>query len=121
MRSPDGRFDAATERTVRTFQTVRQLPRTGVVNRATWNAVEKTAYPLLPYRATVLRSGSQGTAVKVLQRALKLPRDGRFGMRTSAAVRTTQRKAHLRVTGIVTTPTWDAIERTAYPFGVRRW
>jgi peptidoglycan hydrolase-like protein with peptidoglycan-binding domain len=121
MHGPYGTFDAATERTVRNFQTARHLPRTGVVNRATWTAVEKTAYPLRSYRSTVLRSGNRGTAVKVLQRALKLPQDGRFGTRTTTAVRTTQRKARLRVTGVVTGPTWDAIERTAYPFGVRRW
>ena len=121
MHGPYGTFDAATERTVRKFQTVRHLPRTGLVNRATWNAVEKTAYPLLPYHATVLRPGSRNTAVKVLQRALKLPQNGRFGTRTTAAVRKTQRKARLRVTGIVRGTTWDAIERTAYPFGLRRW
>ena len=32
MRAPYGTFDAATQRTVRKFQTVRHLPRTGVVS-----------------------------------------------------------------------------------------
>ena len=69
LHGPYGRFDKTTERAVRTFQTVRHLPRTGVVNRATWNAAEKTASPAVAPHDRVApgqpRYGGQGPAARV--------------------------------------------------------
>jgi len=64
---------------------------------------------LTSYRTVTLRRGSTGTAVKVLQAALHITADGIFGPHTQAAVEAYQRSHHLAVTGVVTTPMWDAL------------
>ncbi len=117
----DGAFGPQTASTVRAFQKVKHLPVTGVVDRRTWDAVELVAHPLLPYRRTVLRQGSRGTAVKVLQRALHITVDGAFGPQTAAAVKAAQRKGSIAATGTVATLTWVTVERQAYPLGRKRW
>jgi len=117
----DGMFGSGTLSSVRAFQGARRLPVTGVVDTRTWGAVELAAYPLLPYRLTVLKAGSRGPAVMALQKALRQKADGTFGSSLVVAVKAAQRKARLSPTGTVTTPTWVSIEKVAYPLGVRRW
>jgi peptidoglycan hydrolase-like protein with peptidoglycan-binding domain len=121
VKHPDGTYGAATRRTVTAFQRARHLPATGNVGRRTWDAVEAVAYPLLPYRRTVLRPGSTGRAVSALQRALDTTADGTFGSGTAAALRAAQGRAKLPATGVTDLPTWLAVERSAYPLGARRW
>jgi peptidoglycan hydrolase-like protein with peptidoglycan-binding domain len=58
----------------------------------------------------VLRVGSQGIAVTLLQRALKVTADGVFGPGTQAAVKALQQRAKLASTGVVATVTWQALE-----------
>ena len=59
----------------------------------------------------MLRVGSRGAAVTVLQRALAIPADGVYGSQTEGAVRAFQKRSSLTQTGIVTTVTWDALAR----------
>lgn len=61
-----------------------------------------------------LRYGDQGAAVRELQELLseagyEIPIDGDFGRLTRAAVRDFQRASRLRVSGIVSRETWDAL------------
>jgi putative cell wall-binding protein len=115
----DGAFGASTEATVITFQASVNLPPTGQVDPATWSALQRAVYPLLPYREIVLRRGitGQSTAVKALQKALKVESDGVFGPITEGAVKAAQKNAGLSQTGVVDAPTWAAVEAAAYPLG----
>jgi len=64
----------------------------------------------------VLKVGSTGTAVRVLQRALGgLAVDGHYGPRTSAAVGTFQKAHKLKVTGVTDAKVWKALETRDYP------
>ena len=121
MKKVDGVYGATTRTTVKRFQRTRHLPATGNVSRRTWDAVEATAYPLLRYRREQLGQGSTGPAVKALQRALDVRVDGRFAATTTSRLRSAQRHAKLPVTGVTDLATWLAVERAAYPLGVRRW
>lgn len=117
----DGLFGSGTLATVRAFQKARALPSTGVVDTSTWAAVEAVAYPLLPYRTVVLRVGSKGPAVAALQKAVRQKADGVFGAPLLVTVTAVQTKNRLRATGVVVTSTWAAVEKAAYPLGVKRW
>ncbi|HET8615713.1 MAG TPA: cell wall-binding repeat-containing protein [Actinomycetales bacterium] len=113
----DGEFGPDTEAAVKGFQAWKGLSVTGVVDPAMWDVLEATVYPLLPYRSTVLRKGSTGSAVTALQRALRITADGDFGSGTEAAVKSAQTRARLSATGVVDTATWIAVEAAAYPLG----
>ncbi len=121
MRSVDTVFGYGTVGYVKAFQKAKGLPVTGAVDRATWDALELTAHPLLPYRGTVVREGSRGPAVKALQRALHLKADGVFGPQTKAAVKSAQKRGHIASTGAVGVLGWVTIEKLAYPVGRRNW
>jgi peptidoglycan hydrolase-like protein with peptidoglycan-binding domain len=77
--------------------------------------------PYTPYKAVVLRQGSRGTAVKVLQRAVGIPADGVFGPRTRTAVVAFQARQRITRTGVVSRPVWNRIERVTYPLIAFRW
>ncbi len=57
----------------------------------------------------VLRQGSRGSAVVVLQRDLHLRADGDFGPQTEGAVIAFQRRHHLSADGVVGARTWAAL------------
>ncbi len=106
----DGSFGPLTESRVRAFQTSVRLPSTGVVDRATWDAVEAHAIPTLRYWGVVLKRGSSGAAVSALQKAIGgLAVDGSFGPLTESRVRAFQQSVHLTQTGVVATVTWRAV------------
>jgi peptidoglycan hydrolase-like protein with peptidoglycan-binding domain len=121
QRGAERELGPLTASTVRAFQTAARLPATGVVDRRTWDAVERAAHPLLTYRRTVLRPGSTGPAVIALQRALGVVADGEYGALTVAAVKAAQVRASIASTGVVAALTWVTIEKQAYPVGARRW
>ncbi len=106
----DGRFGPNTESRVKAVQRSAGRSASGVVDRATWDVVERRAHPLLPYWGTVLKRGSHGSAVKALQKALRITADGSFGPQTEAAVKAAQGSARIARTGVVATVTWKAIE-----------
>jgi peptidoglycan hydrolase-like protein with peptidoglycan-binding domain len=106
----DGTFSAKTLAAVKAFQTAKHLPVTGVVDAATWSALELKVHPLLPYYRTVVKRGSTGPAVVALQKALRMRVSGTFGPRTEEAVKLQQENAKLTQTGVVGSLTWKAIE-----------
>ncbi|GAB3113928.1 hypothetical protein GCM10027055_19170 [Janibacter alkaliphilus] len=107
----DGAFGSGTEKALRSFQWHNGLPTTGTTTAKTWEALENQKYPFLRYRKTVLRKGSTGYAVKILQRYLGLKDDGVYGTSTADAVRALQGRHGLSRTGYVGGLTWQALER----------
>lgn len=132
--NPNGTFDDATLSAVRAFQRIFDLQVDGIVGRATWYqisyiyaAVKRLAelnsegeWPPLgsvPYPGTLLRQGSRGENVRVLQQYLNeiaqvhreiptIQADGIFGPKTRDAVLAFQRLFGLDADGIVGPKTW---------------
>ena len=95
-----------------------QSTATPTPSRSTTTA--RAATPYTAYVSTVLRNGSRGTAVKVLQRALGgLAVDGAYGARTAAAVKAFQKNHGLAATGVTDSKVWRALENRDYP--LRAW
>jgi len=75
--------------------------------------------PIRAWAAPILRKGSSGDAVAILQRSLSDlgynpgPIDGDFGPKTDAAVRAFQTAAGLKADGICGPLTWAALERAS--------
>lgn len=121
----DGIFGPQTEAAVRTFQSRRGLPVTGIVDVRTWTAlgvncgvtppVPPTPPPPQEFFCPILKLGDVGPAVRFLQRLLRERNlyagviDGDFGGRTQQAVRQFQRQQGLPVTGVVNRATWEAL------------
>jgi peptidoglycan hydrolase-like protein with peptidoglycan-binding domain len=63
----------------------------------------------------VVRQGSRGAAVVVLQRALKVSSDGTFGAKTRVALMAFQTKQRLTRNGTVSRAVWNRLERLDYP------
>lgn len=99
-----GVFDSSTRDAVRSFQSTRGLPATGVVDAPTWRAL-----------APILDRGDRGHAVVALQRELvekrraRIAVDGVFGSATRSAVVAFQRHAGLPADGVVRTATWQRL------------
>ena len=127
---PDGAFGSLTEVKLRSFQQVLRVPATGVVDYPTWRAALKVTAPkaVVPtvttkapvktvvtavgryakYVGVVLRRGSVGSVVAVLQSALRISADGKFGPITEAKVRAFQKAHRLSQSGVVTAAVWRA-------------
>lgn len=110
----DGEFGPLTEAATKEFQKQKGLPVTGVVDRATWNALP-SGDPM-----PSLKQGSSGDVVRSLQEILTkgayglwetIPKgiDGNFGANTTASVRAFQGWAGVKVDGVVGQQTWDAV------------
>lgn len=56
-----------------------------------------------------LKLGSNGESVKILQKFLEIEPNGVFGLGTSMALQSYQRKNNLKVTGVVDAELWDHI------------
>ncbi len=129
----DGVFGNATQDAVFSVQRTFDLPITGVVDAATWEAIyraylgiigtvptEFTEGVTLPYSGVPLRIGSERAEVRALQEYLnfisqyypQIPSvsvTGYFGTQTQRAVRAFQRQFGIAELGTVGLLTWDAI------------
>ena len=128
-----GVYDEATEKEVVDFQIYAGLPPTGIADQATWRALFEKYRGILsalpassfegiarPFPGVVLRLGSEGEDVKLLQEYInvlsdafegvpKLDEDGIFGTKTRDAVYALQSRLGLTVDGTVDPLTWAAI------------
>ncbi len=127
-----GYFGEETERSVKSFQRVFGLPQTGIVDRATWNDINRAylgivesvpfdnAVDVALYPGIVLKEGISNEYVRILQEYLTVINSaypnipavnntGYFGPLTRQAVIAFQRQFGLNPTGLVGGPTWDAI------------
>ena len=133
-----GNFDENTQEAVKEFQRIFGLTPDGVVGKATWYKMVylyvgvnqlselvsqgQTFYSVQFQFPGVLREGSSGSEVEVLQYMLALLAefdnslsplqvDGIFGPNTARAVRAYQNMAGLTVDGVVGMATWNSIYR----------
>ena len=133
--TPDRIFGEQTLQSVLSFQRTYGLEETGVVEEVTWNSIYNVYLGLLssvpleyregviiPFPGVLLRVGSQGDDVRVLQSYLnyiskfytQIPSvsvDGTFGAQTEAAVSAFQDLFGIDVArkGVVASVTWNAI------------
>ena len=129
----DGIYGTSTESAVKAAQSTFGLPVTGVADEGTWEAIYRayrgivntipikyTAGVTIPFPGRVLRIGSEGEDVRILQEYLntisseypEIPTvnpTGYFGERTEEQVRAFQQRFGLQNTGTVAIVTWNAI------------
>lgn len=127
-----GYFGEETEKSVKSFQRVFGLPQTGVVDRLTWNDINRAymgivesvpfddAAAVALYPGTVFKEGVSGEYVRILQEYLSfinqtypnipaVNNTGYFGPVTRQSVTAFQKQFGLNPNGIVGATTWDAI------------
>ena len=111
----DGQFGTGTANAVKAFQTTASLPVTGIVDRATWDAIGFADRTDL----AVLKVGTKHAAVSSIQRALakvlkkKIKVTGLFTSVLANDVKTFQKRASLKVNGRVGPSTWASLMATA--------
>ena len=111
----DGAFGSGTERAVRAFQTASVLPVSGIVDRATWDALGLAGRIDL----AVLTVGSRHPAVSSLQQALakvlkkKIATTGIFTTALANDVKLFQKRVNLPVSGRVGPSTWKVLTAAA--------
>ena len=111
----DGAFGSGTERAVRAFQTASVLPVSGIVDRATWDALGLAGRIDL----AVLKVGSRHPAVSSLQQALakvlkkKIATTGVFTTSLANDVKLFQQRVKLPVNGRVGPSTWKVLTAAA--------
>ncbi|HEY9651556.1 MAG TPA: peptidoglycan-binding protein [Coleofasciculaceae cyanobacterium] len=104
----DGLFSILVKNAVIAYQHRVFLVKDGIVGPLTWQALEVGE----PVHMPVLRQGSTGKTVLMLQRLLSTTGDyrdvidGDFGLRTQAAVKVFQKRYGLFANGIVRDRTW---------------
>lgn len=108
----DGVFGPRTEAALKAYQSATGIPSTGVADALTW----LTLAPHIDYSNIILRRGSTGMYVRILQQALTNACfspgmiDGVYGMRTQAAVTAFQRANNLTADGVAGPRTWAALK-----------
>ena len=108
-----GVFDNLTDYIVKLFQYRMFLEEDGIVGPKTWRAL----YTGAPVDMPVLRHGSQGPVVELLQEVLSVAQfatesDGFFGLNTERALLHFQRYMDLTTDGIAGPSTWHALSKT---------
>ena len=83
------------------------------LNRTPVAPVASTSYTA--YKNVILRQGSRGSAVVILQRALHVTADGAFGPKTRSALVTFQTLQHISPSGVADRLVWDRLEKRDYP------
>ena len=116
----DGRCGAATAKAVQESQLRNNLKADGKVGPLTWNALH-TKFAAANdgterYPGIAIKSGQTGAAVQSAQRQLNrkgaaLNADGRFGSKTTSAVRSFQKANSLPADGVIGPDTWSALYR----------
>lgn len=112
LKKADGVFGNNTEKAVKEFQKAYGLSVDGIVGKDTSQMIERALKGEKPVK--ILKSGSKGTDVKILQKNLAklgydLKADGTFGKNTENAVKIFQKAHGLSVDGIVGKETSRAI------------
>jgi peptidoglycan hydrolase-like protein with peptidoglycan-binding domain len=111
----DGQFGTGTANAVKAFQATASLPLTGIVDRATWDAIGFAGRIDL----AVLKVGTKHAAVSSIQRALakvlkkKIKTTGIFTSSLANDVKTFQKRASLTINGRVGPSTWASLMATA--------
>lgn len=129
----DGTFGIGTRNAVIAFQRQFDLTPDGIVGQTTWERLLTTAnnielgdqpsQSLPPFPGTLLRVGSTGNDVQLIQQRLKdisiyytsipdVVADGIFGAATEAAVIAFQRMLGIIADGVVGQQTWRLIQQT---------
>jgi peptidoglycan hydrolase-like protein with peptidoglycan-binding domain len=111
----DGQFGTGTANAVKAFQATAALPVTGIVDRATWDAIGFAGRIDL----AVLKVGTKHAAVSSIQRALakvlkkKIKTTGIFTSSLANDVKTFQKRVSLKANGRVGPSTWTSLMATA--------
>ena len=114
----DGIFSRYVECAVKGFQHKVFLEEDGIVGPLTWKALYSGAPPVPPL--PILRRGSSGGAVRMVQRVLLLNNyysfdiDGLFGSITEVAVKRFQTDMNLPADGVVGPRTWHALSKMCH-------
>lgn len=136
IQNPDGIFDNDTAEAVEAYQQLFSLTPDGIVGRATWYSISRTAAAVtrlselnaegidaedvMNTQPPVLQEGDSGTGVRELQYFLSfiaffddqiqpVTIDGDFGERTRQSVMSFQRRYGLTEDGIVGVVTWSTL------------
>ncbi|MDP5339557.1 MAG: peptidoglycan-binding protein [Nodularia sp. (in: cyanobacteria)] len=109
---PTGYYGPTTTRVVRQFQARNNLLVDGIVGPQTRSAIFRNGNQSGTGGPVILSSGSRGSAVTEVQRALGVQPTGYYGPTTTRIVREFQARNNLRVDGIVGPQTRSAIFRT---------
>jgi peptidoglycan hydrolase-like protein with peptidoglycan-binding domain len=105
----DGDFGDKSEKALRDFQSKHGLIVDGICGLNSWNKL-KTApvqKPKPAYPNVLIKEGSKGEYVKMVQRVVGVTPDGDFGAKTKASVKNWQSKHGLSPDGIVGKNTWS--------------
>lgn len=111
----DGLFGPATEKEVKAFQTKFGIAADGIAAHTTWSGIYARVYISSRKSMPILRRGSIGEAVQLLQSQInliatqKLVVDGEFGPATETAIKAIQKSKKLVVDGVVGPQTWVAL------------
>jgi peptidoglycan hydrolase-like protein with peptidoglycan-binding domain len=131
---PTGRFDPETQEAVSAFQKNFNLPVTGKVDFATWNAISKEHQKCMhcikppqsvycyPGNMYEYKKGADGNLIYILQIILKnyhqryknypdVRLTGVFDEQTEEAVKQFQKFSHLPVTGALDRETWNLLNK----------
>ncbi len=113
----DGDFGVNTQAIVKRLQEQFFLKRDGIAGPLTWKSIRANA----PVDKPVLKRGSKGEQVELVQLVLKDGRtgyykgaiDGDYGVGTEAAVKAFQKDKKLTVDGVIADKTWKALSDLA--------